>query len=53
MQNSVPEGKGGMIAVLGTTVEIIEKILQENQNNFFVEIANDNSVGTNCVKWFN
>tara|TARA_B100002019_G_scaffold148327_1_gene127692 strand:+ start:1147 stop:2073 length:927 start_codon:yes stop_codon:yes gene_type:complete len=45
MQNSVPEGKGGMIAVLGTTVEIIEKILQENQNNLFVEIANDNSVG--------
>ena len=45
MQNSVPEGKGGMIAVLGTTVETIEKILQENQNNFFVEIANDNSVG--------
>ena len=45
MQNSVPEGKGGMIAVLGTTVETIEKILQENRNNFFVEIANDNSVG--------
>ena len=45
MQNSVPEGKGGMIAVLGTTVETIEKILQENQNNFFAEIANDNSVG--------
>jgi len=45
MQNSVPEGKGGMIAVLGSTVEIIEKILQENQNNLFVEIANDNSVG--------
>ena len=34
-----------MIAVLGTTVETIEKILQENQNNFFAEIANDNSVG--------
>ena len=45
MQNSVPEGKGGMIAVLGTTVETVQKILQENQNNFFVEIANDNSVG--------
>ena len=45
MQNSVPEGKGGMIVVLGTTVETIEKILQENQNNFFAEIANDNSVG--------
>ncbi len=45
MQNSVPKGKGGMIAVLGTTVEKIEKILLENQKSFFVEIANDNSVG--------
>jgi len=45
MQNSVPKGKGGMIAVLGTTVETIEKILLENQKNFFAEIANDNSVG--------
>ena len=45
MQNSVPKGEGGMIAILGTTVEIIEKILQENKNNFFAEIANDNSVG--------
>ena len=45
MQNSVPKGKGGMVAVIGTTVEIIEKILQENKNNFFAEIANDNSVG--------
>ena len=45
MQNSVPKGKGGMVVVLGTTVEIIEKILLENQKFFFVEIANDNSVG--------
>jgi len=45
MQNSVPKGKGGMIAVLGTTVETIEKILLENQKSFFVEIANDNSLG--------
>jgi len=43
MQNSVPKGEGGMIAVLGTTVENIEKILKENQKNFIVEIANDNS----------
>jgi [acyl-carrier-protein] S-malonyltransferase len=28
MQNSVPKGKGGMVAVLGSTVEIIEKILK-------------------------
>ena len=45
MQNSVPKGEGGMIAVLGTTVENIENILTENKKNFFVEIANDNSEG--------
>ena len=45
MQNAVPKGEGGMLAVLGSTVEIIEKILYENQKNFFVEIANDNSEG--------
>jgi len=45
MQNSVPKGEGGMIAVLGTTAENIEKILKENQKNFFAEIANDNSEG--------
>ena len=45
MQNSVPKGEGGMIAVLGTTVENIEKILKENQKNFLAEIANDNSEG--------
>ncbi len=45
MQNAVPKGEGGMLAVLGSTVEIIEKILYENKKNFFVEIANDNSVG--------
>ena len=31
MQNSVPKGEGGMIAILGTTVENIEKILKENK----------------------
>ena len=45
MQNSVPEGEGGMLAVLGSTVEIVEKILKENENLFFAEIANDNSEG--------
>ena len=45
MQNSVPKGEGGMIAILGSTVAIIEKILKENQNNFIVQIANDNSDG--------
>ena len=45
MQNSVPEGEGGMIAALGVTVESVEKILKENRDNFLVEIANDNSDG--------
>ena len=45
MQNSVPKGDGGMTAVLGEKIENIEKILKENKNNFFVEIANDNSDG--------
>tara|TARA_B100001063_G_scaffold104494_1_gene97570 strand:- start:746 stop:1672 length:927 start_codon:yes stop_codon:yes gene_type:complete len=45
MQNAVPEGEGGMIAVLGSTVENIETILKENQNNFLAEIANDNTEG--------
>ena len=45
MQNSMPKGEGGMLAVLGTTVENIENILKDNQNSFRAEIANDNSEG--------
>ena len=45
MQNSVPKGEGGMTAVLGTTITVVENLLIENQNNFKVEIANDNSEG--------
>ena len=45
MQNAVPKGEGGMVAVLGSTVEQIEKILEKNQDDFFVQIANDNSEG--------
>jgi [acyl-carrier-protein] S-malonyltransferase len=45
MQNSVPKGQGGMVAVLGTTVEIIEKILKDNEQNLKAQIANDNSEG--------
>ena len=45
MQNSVPKGEGGMVAVLGSTVEIIEKILKDNEQNLSVQIANDNSDG--------
>jgi len=45
MQNAVPKGEGGMLAVLGSTVEIIEEILKTNESNFFAQIANDNSEG--------
>ena len=45
MQNSVPKGEGGMLAVLGSTVEKIEEILTENKDKFIAEIANDNSDG--------
>ena len=34
-----------MVAVLGSTVETIEKILKDNQNKFKAQIANDNSEG--------
>ena len=45
MQNSVPKGHGGMVAVLGSTVDKIEKILTDNNENLKAEIANDNSEG--------
>ena len=45
MQNSVPKGEGGMLAVLGTKIDEIEKILKDNEKNFRAQIANDNSDG--------
>ncbi len=45
MQNAVPKGQGGMVAVLGSTVERIEKILKDNEHDLSAQIANDNSEG--------
>jgi [acyl-carrier-protein] S-malonyltransferase len=45
MQNAVPKGQGGMVAVLGSTVEKIERILKDNEQNLSAQIANDNSEG--------
>ena len=45
MQNSVPKGVGGMVAVLGSKIEIIKKIIDENKDKYECFIANDNSVG--------
>ena len=45
MQNSMPKGEGGMLAILGSKIEEVEKILKDNQNNFEAQVANDNSDG--------
>ena len=45
MQEAVPKGEGGMVAILGSTLDTIEKIIVENSNNYKCYIANDNSNG--------
>ena len=45
MQNSVPKGEGGMVAVLGSEIETIENLINENKTKYECFIANDNSVG--------
>ena len=45
MQSAVPKGEGGMIAVLGSEIEKIEKIIEENKDKYECFIANDNSNG--------
>ena len=45
MQNSVPKGEGGMLAVLGLKIEDLEKILNDDKNRYEVQVANDNSDG--------
>ena len=45
MQNSVPKGVGGMVAVLGAEIEVIESFINENKAKYECYIANDNSIG--------
>ena len=45
MQSSVKKGRGGMIAILGSKIEDIEKLLLDNTDNYKCYIANDNSIG--------
>ena len=45
MQSSVPKGVGGMVAVLGSEIGIIENFINENKTKYECYIANDNSVG--------
>ena len=45
MQNSVPKGEGGMVAVLGSDIKKIEDIINNNSKLYECFIANDNSDG--------
>ena len=45
MQSAVPKGEGGMLAILGSDLIKIEKIIEENKNKYKCFIANDNSEG--------
>ena len=45
MQNAVPVGEGGMLAILGVEINKIKNLCLEFQNQFQCYIANDNSVG--------
>ena len=43
MQSSVPKGVGGMVAVLGSEIKIIEDLINKNKTKYECYIANDNS----------
>ena len=45
MQEAVPIGKGSMIAVLGTQIDEVNKLINEVKTNRVCEIANDNADG--------
>jgi [acyl-carrier-protein] S-malonyltransferase len=45
MQSAVPKGVGGMLAILGSNTETIEKIFSDNKDNYQCFVANDNSNG--------
>ena len=45
MQSAVPKGEGGMLAVLGSDPEVVEKILYDSKDKYECFIANDNSNG--------
>ena len=53
MQTSVPKGEGGMIAILGSKIETIEKLLIDNKSKYNCFVANDNSIGQIVVSGTN
>ena len=49
MQNAVQSGEGGMIAILGKTIDEIKNILDENKDKYKCYIANDNTNGQAAI----
>jgi [acyl-carrier-protein] S-malonyltransferase len=45
MQEAVPEGKGGMLAILGCEIEEINNFILQLKSNGVCEVANDNAQG--------
>ena len=45
MQSALPKGEGGMLAVLGSEIQTIRDLLNENKQKYECFIANDNSNG--------
>ena len=45
MQDAVPVGEGSMLAILGLSIEEINKIINEFEDEGICEIANDNAIG--------
>ena len=45
MQSAIPQGQGGMLAVLGSEIEKINEIIKNNEDKFKCYVANDNSIG--------
>ena len=45
MQEAVPEGKGGMLAILGSEIEEINDYILQVKSNGICEVANDNAQG--------
>ena len=49
MQEAIPVGKGGMIAILGSDVKEINNYIMQVKNRGICEIANDNAIGQTIV----
>ena len=52
MQEAVPDSKGGMLAILGSDLKVVEDLLNENEKKYKCYIANDNSLNQIVVSGY-